>query len=41
MEPVTFGITLIVTHLGLLFWEMRSVQLHMASPYPDKSLAKE
>ncbi|MCB0973597.1 MAG: ATP synthase subunit I [Actinobacteria bacterium] len=41
MEPITFGITLIVTHLGLLFWEMRSVQLHMASPYPEKSLAKE
>jgi hypothetical protein len=28
----TFAILLVVTHLGLLFWEMRSISLSMASP---------
>jgi hypothetical protein len=32
MSPVAFGITIIVTHLGLLFWEMRHVSASLAYP---------
>lgn len=32
MAPVAFGITVIVTHLGLLFWEMRHVSASLAYP---------
>ncbi len=32
MHPVAFGITIIVTHLGLLFWEMRHVSASLAYP---------
>lgn len=32
LDPVTFGIVLIVTHLGLLFWELRYVSGSMAFP---------
>ena len=32
MQPVAFGITIIVTHLGLLFWEMRHVSASLAYP---------
>lgn len=32
MNPVAFGITIIVTHLGLLFWEMRHVSASLAYP---------
>ena len=32
MNPVAFGITVIVTHLGLLFWEMRHVSASLAYP---------
>lgn len=32
MQPVAFGVTIIVTHLGLLFWEMRHVSASLAYP---------
>lgn len=32
MHPVAFGVTIIVTHLGLLFWEMRHVSASLAHP---------
>ncbi|MCB1249349.1 MAG: ATP synthase subunit I [Acidimicrobiales bacterium] len=32
MEVVPFGITLVVTHLGLLFWEMHYVSASLAFP---------
>ncbi|MCX7621686.1 MAG: ATP synthase subunit I [Acidimicrobiales bacterium] len=32
MKVVPFGITLVVTHLGLLFWEMRYVSASLAFP---------
>lgn len=35
----TFGIVLVVSHLGLLFWELRSVSLSLA--YPGLRPAKE
>jgi hypothetical protein len=31
-DVVVLGITLFVTHLGLLFWELRSVSLTFAAP---------
>lgn len=31
-EPVPLGITLVVTHLGLLLWELRFVSASMAYP---------
>ena len=33
MEPLAVGLTLIVGHLGLLFWELRFVSMSLA--YPD------
>jgi hypothetical protein len=33
MEPLAVGLTLIVGHLGLLFWELRFVSASLA--YPD------
>lgn len=32
MEPIPLGLTLIVTHLGLLFWETRFVSASLAFP---------
>lgn len=32
MQVVPFGITLVVTHLGLLFWEMKYVSANLAHP---------
>jgi len=32
VDVVVLGITLFVTHLGLLFWELRSVSLTFAAP---------
>ena len=32
MLVVPFGITLVVTHLGLLFWEMKYVSANLAHP---------
>lgn len=32
VEPVALGITLIVTHLGLLVWELRYVSASLAHP---------
>jgi hypothetical protein len=31
-DVVVLGITLFLTHLGLLFWELRSVSLSLAAP---------
>ena len=32
VEPIPLGITLVVTHLGLLFWEARYVSASLAFP---------
>jgi hypothetical protein len=32
MKVVPFGITIVVTHLGLLFWEMKYVSANLAFP---------
>ena len=32
VEPVPLGVTLVVTHLGLLFWETRFVSASLAFP---------
>lgn len=32
IEPVPLGVTLVATHLGLLFWEMRYVSATLAFP---------
>jgi len=32
VEPVALGLTLVVSHLGLLFWELRYVSLNLADP---------
>ena len=32
VEPVALGLTLIVSHLGLLFWELRYVSISLAHP---------
>lgn len=32
VEPLALGLTLVVTHLGLLFWELRYVSLNLADP---------
>lgn len=31
-EPVPLGLTLVVAHLGLLFWELRYVSISLAHP---------
>ena len=31
-DVVVLGLTLVVTHLGLLFWELRSVSFSLAAP---------
>ena len=38
VEPIPLGITLIVTHLGLLFWETRFVSASLAFPGLKPSL---
>ena len=32
VEPMALGITLVVAHLGLLFWELRYVSISLAHP---------
>jgi hypothetical protein len=32
VEPLALGLTLVVTHLGLLFWELRYVSTSLAHP---------
>jgi hypothetical protein len=32
VEPLALGLTLVVTHLGLLFWELRYVSISLAHP---------
>lgn len=32
VEPLALGLTLVVAHLGLLFWELRYVSLNLADP---------
>src|SRR3546814_12403245 len=32
VEPVALGLTLVVAHLGLLFWELRFVSISLAHP---------
>lgn len=32
VEPVALGLTLVVAHLGLLFWELRYVSVSLAHP---------
>jgi hypothetical protein len=32
LSPWPFGITLILTHLGLLFWEMKHISASLAFP---------
>ena len=38
MEPLAAGLTLVVAHLGLLFWELRFVSASLA--YPDLKPAR-
>lgn len=38
---VPLGVTIIVTHLGLLFWEMRHVSASMANPGLKPKIAKK
>ena len=38
---VPLGITIIVTHLGLLFWEMRHVSASMANPGLKPKVSKK
>lgn len=40
MAVVPFGITLVVTHLGLLFWEMKYVSANLAHPGLKPKAAK-
>lgn len=40
MLVVPFGITLVVTHLGLLFWEMKYVSANLAHPGLKPKAAK-
>jgi hypothetical protein len=32
VEPMALGLTLVVAHLGLLFWELRYVSISLAHP---------
>ena len=43
IELIPLGLTIVVTHLGLLFWEMRHVSATLAYPglKPSQSLVKE
>lgn len=43
IELIPLGLTIVVTHLGLLFWEMRHVSATLAFPglKPSQSLVKE
>jgi hypothetical protein len=34
VDVVVLGLTLFVAHLGLLFWELRSVSFSLAAPGP-------
>ena len=38
---IPLGVTIIVTHLGLLFWEMRHVSASMANPGLKPKIAKK
>src|SRR3546814_21172769 len=33
IEPVALGLTLVVSHLGLLFWDPRFVSISLAPPH--------
>ena len=39
VEPMALGLTLVVAHLGLLFWELRYVSISLAHPGLKPSLA--
>lgn len=43
VEPLALGLTLVVAHLGLLFWELRFVSISLAHPHlkPSGPLPKE
>ena len=43
VELIPLGLTIVITHLGLLFWEMRHVSATLAFPglKPSQSLVKE
>lgn len=41
VELVPLGITIIVTHLGLLFWEMRYISASLAFPGLKPGISKE
>src|SRR3546814_2696410 len=41
VEPVALGLTLVVAHLGLLFWELRFVSISLAHPDLKPTLPKE
>ena len=32
VEPMALGLTLVIAHLGLLFWELRYVSISLANP---------
>jgi hypothetical protein len=39
VEPMALGLTLVVAHLGLLFWELRYVSISLAHPGLKPTLA--
>jgi hypothetical protein len=43
VEPLALGLTLVVSHLGLLFWELRYVSISLAHPglKPTATTSKE
>ena len=41
IDLVAFGVTILVTHLGLLFWELRYVSASLAFPGLKPGVAKE
>jgi hypothetical protein len=43
VEPLALGLTLVVAHLGLLFWELRYVSISLAHPglKPTATTSKE
>lgn len=40
-EPVPLGLALVITHLGLLFWEMRYLSVSLAHPGLRPTASKE
>lgn len=41
VEPLALGLTLVVAHLGLLFWELRYVSISLAHPDLKPTPSKE